>query len=287
MPNKKQFKIESVNIEDIKPADYNPRKMEDDEFQKLKESINEFGLVDPIIINLDNNKIIGGHQRYDVLYKTYQDNNDEYTGELFLIRLGKIGWVFNNTDLNIKDENHEKALNIALNKISGEWDNNKLSELIGDLNLTGFNINLTGFDDTEILSLELEQSGLNDFEEIDTEEPTEKEECDNNNDENTTFMDDSLNYTLKFNTENQENNFLKFIEKLKDEDKNKKTISQLLIQYLNDNNTYINTEEGEHITYNIIFDNLNDKNTFLDMIQILNNKYNMNNPLLSLINDIN
>ena len=277
------LKIESININEIKPANYNPRLIKGEEFQKLEESINEFGLVDPIIINLENNNIIGGHQRYDVLMK----NKDKGNENLFLIKLGKIGWVFNNTDLNIKDENHEKALNIALNKISGEWDNNKLSELIGDLNLTGFNINLTGFDDIEILSLELEQSGLNDFEEIETKEQNDKEECNNADDKNNIFTDESLTYTLNFNTETQENHFLKLIENLKKEDKNNQTITQLLIQYLNNNEDYINTKENEHITYNLTFSNLDDKNTFSEIIQTLNKKYKKNTPLLNLLNDIN
>ena len=141
--------FEDIKLTDIVPAEYNPRKISENEFDKLSSSIAEFGLVDPIIINLTNNKIIGGHQRYDVLMNEHMKNNDKYDN-LKLIRLGDIGWVFSEDNLSIKDESHEKALNIALNKISGEWDDDKLQELFTDLRLEGFDTKLTGFDDFEV-----------------------------------------------------------------------------------------------------------------------------------------
>lgn len=60
--------FEKININNIKPSDYNPRKISDTEYNKLSQSISEFGVISPIIINFRNNHIIGGHQRYDVLY---------------------------------------------------------------------------------------------------------------------------------------------------------------------------------------------------------------------------
>ena len=145
----------SIKLIDIVPAEYNPRKINSVEFESLKNSINEFGLVDPIIINLNNNKIIGGHQRYDVLMSEYMEDSSKYS-DLNLIKLGDIGWVFCEEDLNIKDEAHEKALNIALNKISGEWDTEKLQELFEDLELSGFDVSLTGFDTTELQQLDFD-----------------------------------------------------------------------------------------------------------------------------------
>lgn len=139
------MEFEKIKITDIEPAEYNPRKISKKEYKKLSNSINEFGLVDPIIINLKNgNKIIGGHQRYDVLKQEYDEGR--LFGDLELIRLGDIGWVFTETELNIKSEEHEKALNLALNKISGQWDFVKLDGLLDDLNATGFDVELTGFD---------------------------------------------------------------------------------------------------------------------------------------------
>lgn len=114
--------FKKININELKKYEFNPRKISENQKTKLKNSINTFGFVDPIIINNKTRQIIGGHQRYDVLL-----NND--VDELYIIELGDISWVFSELDLNVLDENHEKALNIALNKISGEWDTEKLNIL--------------------------------------------------------------------------------------------------------------------------------------------------------------
>ena len=127
--------IEKRTIKDLKPAEYNPRKAltpADAEYQKIKRSIETFGYIDPIIINKDGT-IIGGHQRYSVLSEL------GYT-ELDVVVL----------DLSKEDE---KALNVALNKISGEWDELKLKDLLVELDLGDYDISLTGFDDKELEEL--------------------------------------------------------------------------------------------------------------------------------------
>ena len=131
--------IVKIKIKDINLAGYNPRKIRDEEYEHLENSLSEFGLVDPIIVNLKNNNIIGGHQRYNILF------NEDCEQELYLLKLGDIGWVFKDLSLEIKDEAHEKALNLALNRIKGEFDVVKLNpilEELSDMNLD----NLTGFD---------------------------------------------------------------------------------------------------------------------------------------------
>lgn len=149
------MEIEKIKITDITPTEYNPRKITDTEKTKLRNSLNTFGVVDPIIINLKNMHIIGGHQRYDTLLDMYMENNS-FTETLNLIRLGDIGWVFPDTDLQVKDEDHEKALNLALNKINGEWDYDKLQEVLQELELSPLNVELTGFDNEEIKELDTE-----------------------------------------------------------------------------------------------------------------------------------
>ena len=139
---------ETIKITDLKPARYNPRKISNDDYKKLTNSINEYGLVDPIIINLNNNTIIGGHQRYDVLLEQYVNGNNDYE-TLEVIPRGDIGWIFPKGDLKIKDLNHEKSLNIALNKIQGQFDLEKLEDLFNDLSTEGLDIELTGFDKRE------------------------------------------------------------------------------------------------------------------------------------------
>ena len=105
---------------------------------------------------------------------TIQDNNKYET--LHLLRLGDIGWVFPDTELKVKSEDHEKALNLALNKVSGEWDEIKLAPLLEDLSLKGFDIELTGFDDVE-LELYTDDYDLDDFNDfLDFEEENEEYE---------------------------------------------------------------------------------------------------------------
>lgn len=171
--------LEEINITDIIPSEYNPRRISEEEYDKLAKSLNSFGVVDPIIINLQNNHIIGGHQRYDVLHEQYIQDNTKYS-KLHLLRLGDIGWVFPDTQLKIKSDDHEKALNLSLNKISGEWDEIKLKPLLEELSLKGFGIELTGFDDVELAELSMKEEFMdNEFEFIDNnpyELPAEEEE---------------------------------------------------------------------------------------------------------------
>ena len=126
---------EKRSIKDLRPAEYNPRKAltpEDAEYQKIKRSIERFGYIDPIIINKDGT-IIGGHQRYSVLSEL------GYTEiEVVVVDLSK---------------EDEKALNVALNKISGEWDEIKLRDLLVELDLGDYDISLTGFDNKELEEL--------------------------------------------------------------------------------------------------------------------------------------
>lgn len=122
----------TMKLADLSPAKYNPRvKLEPGmpEYEKLKNSIQKFGYVDPIIVNADGT-IIGGHQRFFVL----QD-------------LGYKEVECVTVDLNKTDE---KALNIALNKISGDWNEEKLKELLQDLDAEEFEMSLTGFDESEL-----------------------------------------------------------------------------------------------------------------------------------------
>lgn len=130
------MKIKALPIDSLVPADYNPRKAlapGDPEFEKLKRSLDEFGYVEPVIWNQATGRIVGGHQRITALKALGYDTIDCVVVEL--------------------DETREKALNVALNKISGDWDQAKLALLIADLDAADFDAELTGFDDTEIQQL--------------------------------------------------------------------------------------------------------------------------------------
>ena len=130
-----EMKIETWKLKDLNPAEYNPRKRltpEDKEYQDIKRSVERFGYVDPIIVNRDGT-IIGGHQRYFVLSD-----------------LGYEEAQVSVVDLN---KNDEKALNIALNKITGEWDEMKLRDLLLELDLDGYDLAATGFSSQEVEDL--------------------------------------------------------------------------------------------------------------------------------------
>ena len=123
---------ERRSISKLKPAEYNPRKRlqpGDEEYERLKRSIETFGYVDPIIINTDGT-VIGGHQRLFVL----QD-------------LGYAEADVAVVDLSKADE---KALNVALNKISGEWDEEKLAALFAELDTEEYELGLTGYAEDDI-----------------------------------------------------------------------------------------------------------------------------------------
>lgn len=129
------LKTEKRKLKELVAADYNPRKAltpEDSEYQKIKRSIEEFGYVDPIIINEDGT-IIGGHQRCTVLKDLGYEEADVVVVSL--------------------DKQREKALNIALNKITGEWDELKLKDLLLDLDLGDYDISLTGFEQEDLAEL--------------------------------------------------------------------------------------------------------------------------------------
>ena len=125
--------IERKHTADLIPADYNPRKdlkPGDPEYDKLKRSMEQFGYVEPVIWNKTTGRVVGGHQRLKVLMDMGVTEVECVVVEM--------------------DEEREKALNIALNKISGDWDKDKLMLLISDLQGADFDVSLTGFDPAEI-----------------------------------------------------------------------------------------------------------------------------------------
>lgn len=128
--------IEKLNIALLIPADYNPRKdlkPGNLEYEKLKRSIEQFGYVEPVIWNKTTGRVVGGHQRLKILLD---------------LGLTEVECVIVEMD-----EDKEKALNIALNKISGDWDKDKLALLIEDLQVSDFDVSLTGFEPAELNEL--------------------------------------------------------------------------------------------------------------------------------------
>lgn len=133
---KQEMIIRKVPVTDINPAKYNPRKdlkPGDPAYEKLKRSMTEFGYVEPIIWNEETGNIVGGHQRFKVLI---EEGHTEV--ECVVVKL---------------TSDREKALNVALNKVTGDWEFDALADLIKDLEAQDFDVTLTGFDAAEIEDL--------------------------------------------------------------------------------------------------------------------------------------
>lgn len=128
------LRLERIAARRINPAPYNPRidlKPGDPDYEKLARSVDEFGLVEPLVWNRRTGNLVGGHQRFKILLARDVKEVDVSVVDLPLER--------------------EKALNIALNKISGDWDERKLGALLDELTATpDLDVLLTGFDLGEI-----------------------------------------------------------------------------------------------------------------------------------------
>lgn len=143
------MQIEKKKIRDIDRAAYNPRIdliPGDTEYENLRRSIITYGLLIPVVWNKRTNRVVGGHQRLTVL-----ENDGETEVDVSVVDL---------------DETQERQLNVALNKIEGGWDDEKLAELLLDL---GEDATLTGFTQQEIDSLTNDIDSLIDGDTVDEE----------------------------------------------------------------------------------------------------------------------
>ena len=126
-----EIDITHLPIKDLRPDPANPRRISDEELESLTRSIREFGLIDPIIARREDNTVIGGHQR--------------------LLAARKLG--IKQVPVVLVDLSAEQAhlLNLALNRISGSWDQDLLGRLLAVLNaVPDVDLSLTGFSDDEL-----------------------------------------------------------------------------------------------------------------------------------------
>ncbi|MFV8254115.1 ParB N-terminal domain-containing protein [Faecalibacterium prausnitzii] len=151
------MEFEVKRIADMNRAAYNPRvdlQPEDEEYQAIERSLKRHGLVQPIVWNRRTNTVVSGHQRLTVLEA--QGETEVTVSVVYL------------------DDIQEKELNVALNKITGEWDDDKLSVILNEL---GEEATDTGFTLPEIDVLRDElKSYFDDVTAPDEEEPTEEPE---------------------------------------------------------------------------------------------------------------
>ena len=131
MPESTALEITNLPIRDLRPDPANPRRMSDEELESLTRSIREFGLIDPIIARREDKVVIGGHQR--------------------LIAARKLGLKQVPVVLVDLSADQARLLNLALNRISGSWDQELLARLLTDLNaVPDVDMSLSGFSEDEL-----------------------------------------------------------------------------------------------------------------------------------------
>jgi hypothetical protein len=134
--------IKKIPIKDIKTAAYNPRG--DPQYEHLKKSIKEFDLVEPLVWNKRSGNLVGGHQRLKILIE-----RGDTEAEVSVVDFDPI---------------REKACNIALNKIQGDWDDAKLYELLKEIKLANLDLEIAGFTDDDVakyaVEFEQDKAGL-------------------------------------------------------------------------------------------------------------------------------
>lgn len=130
MSSKFTPKIVRKKLSEVDFAPYNPRTISPQERERLKKSLDKFGYADLMVYNKKTGYIVGGNQRLAIFKE-----------------LGINQLDFIEVDLSLEDE---KILNVALNKISGEWDMLKLRDIFKELSGKDFDLDLTGFEQREV-----------------------------------------------------------------------------------------------------------------------------------------
>lgn len=125
------YELRTMPVEKLRPADYNPRvslRPGDPDYEKLKGSISDLGIIAPLIWNETTGNLVGGHQRLQILI----DRGDREV-PVYVVQLSP---------------EKEKQANLALNKITGRWDAEKLNVMLQELDPSV--VKLAGFDPKDI-----------------------------------------------------------------------------------------------------------------------------------------
>jgi len=135
MDSKLKVKFSTRKLGELIPSEYNPRKISKDAKARLTKSLNDFGYIDPIIINTNPermNTIISGHQRYYIM-------KEEDVQEVDVVEVDV-------------DKDKEKLLNIAMNNrnLMGDWDEEKLTQVMGELFKNNADLSMVGFGELEL-----------------------------------------------------------------------------------------------------------------------------------------
>jgi len=128
------FSVELVPLDDLRPDPANPRRISEEELDALERSLRQFGFVQPVLARREDRTVIGGHQRL-----------------VAARRLGLTSVPVTWLDVSVEQA---RLLGLALNKISGSWDDALLARLLADLQVTpDLDLTLSGFGEDEIKDL--------------------------------------------------------------------------------------------------------------------------------------
>jgi hypothetical protein len=129
-------KPSAVLLTDLKPVEYNPRRIGERQAEKLGEALRDFGFLQPLVVNTHQGRegrIVGGEQRWRQLVAQGHETAPDLPG-------GAPGVVY--VDLPLE---RERELNVRLNRSGGEWDWGKLESEFKPADLVAW-----GFDDAEV-----------------------------------------------------------------------------------------------------------------------------------------
>jgi len=126
--------VEEVPLDDLRPDAANPRRISDDELEALTRSLRQFGFVQPVLARREDRTVIGGHQRLTAARRLGHETVP-------------VIWLDVSTD-------EARVLGLALNKISGSWDEQLLARLLAELQaVPDLDLTLSGFGDDEVRDL--------------------------------------------------------------------------------------------------------------------------------------
>ncbi len=146
------YEYAKVAIAKLKGAEYNPREISDESMSALMDSLRQFGFVQPVVARKSDYLIVGGHQRVAAMLAIVAEREADPAKVKVPVVL-----------VHGLDDTQTKVLNLALNKISGDWNYDKLGSLLGGLQaeVPTDDLVVSGFNSFELDSYSLPAEDLN------------------------------------------------------------------------------------------------------------------------------
>ncbi len=145
-------------VRELNPADHNPRVISDKRAVQLGKTMAKFGDLSSITYNRRTGRLVSGHQRVKHLQPNAKIERREQTDDTGTVAVGRIGkWPYREVDW---DDKTEKAACIAANAAGGQFDDLKLGKLIKELDVAGFDMDLTGLANVDSILASIEKDAV-------------------------------------------------------------------------------------------------------------------------------